>query len=607
MPKKSSIRVKLEAFFFFVAFVVMLGLVGAQQFYSYFEFKKYIERNAIMAVRASVYIADRWFLDKMKSMQFLAYGLERKLPASTDIEKDFKEEARILSMEGVVLGLEDGQFFTNRVGASTNLNFKQSGWYLEALEAKTTGFMPPVLNPVTGKATVTFTAPIFDENRWLVKGVVAYEVPLEEIHSALSTVFITEVDAVEFFKMQSGGVGILVRPKDMPHEDLEMIRSQSSFGSFPKDALVKFGKNQYMLIQEKLSQAGIPVVYPVALTQLVAPLLYQGLFLFLIVVVGLWVVLKVTWFVVASFIRRIEELDQATEKIGRGDFSVMLKPNSNDEIGRLAESFNRMAVSLKDYTRKLEITVREKEQIAKELELASTLQQSALPREVPRFQGLEIAARSFPAKYVGGDYYDFIYPDDENVGFIIADAAGKGFPGSLYMSNSRSVFRVVSKMENSPAKLLKDINDYLSQELPGSEGMFITYVYGVYNKATHSMTYSNAGHFPPLFYKAKSKTFEPLKSCGMPIGIMPGETYTEETISFEKGDILVMYTDGAIEAVNQKSEMFGLEKLREIIEKDPNLAAAVLLDKIGDEIQRFVGDTPQHDDITVVVVRSVEH
>jgi len=251
----------------------------------------------------------------------------------------------------------------------------------------------------------------------------------------------------------------------------------------------------------------------------------------------------------------------------------------------------------------LQVTTREKESIAKELEIAAQIQKKALPREMPVMPGLKIAAKSFPAKAVGGDYYDFVFPDENRIGFVIADAAGKGFPGSLYMSTSRSVFRVFSLSESSPAQMLKKTNDYLVND-SSQEGMFITYIFGIYDKRSKKLTYANAGHFPPLLYKSVEGQFEAMEQRGLPIGITDEEEYPEETIDFTSGDILVLYTDGVTEARNTQEEMFGVESLRELIQKNTSSSAQELVDKVSDAVTSFIGRAPQHDDITVVIIRA---
>lgn len=601
MTKVFSIRYKLGIVFFGGVFLLVLALIGLQQYHSYVQFKRYIEDNAVTAVRAAIYLGDTWFNSKTQSVQILANAVERSVTSGTDLEGDFLYATRETGLKNAYAGLEDGRFVPRAQGRARNHAGEE--WYRKAKSERAPSFFGPYPDPDSGKYKMTFSVPITDPNAWFFKGAVGLDVFLEELAEVMGSVFVSEVERVDYFELGKKPA-LFVKTKSMSESEtatlLKKIQEQGEEG----DAHLSLGIARYLIVKEPFSQAKLWVVYPVPLTQLVKPLLVQTVVLFVITGIGLWIIVKVTWAIIRAFIARIEDLNATSKKIAEGNFSTYAKKTSRDEIGELAESFNRMVDSLKEYMKRLEVSVREKEQIAKELEIASELQQNALPREMPLLNGLEISAASFPAKHVGGDYYDFMYPASDKIGFIIADAAGKGFPGSLYMSNSRTIFRVVAKDAASPSQLFNNMNEYMSQETSLPSGMFITYVYGVYDGAARTMTYCNAGHFPPLLYKGASGAFHSMGASGLPIGIAPGETYTEESVPFAKGDIMVMYTDGIIESMNLKGEMFGVERLQEIIKDAAALHAQEILTRISDAIRKFSGDTPQHDDITLVVVRA---
>jgi sigma-B regulation protein RsbU (phosphoserine phosphatase) len=133
--------------------------------------------------------------------------------------------------------------------------------------------------------------------------------------------------------------------------------------------------------------------------------------------------------------------------------------------------------------------------------------------------------------------------------------------------------------------------------------MFITYIFGVYDPKSRQLTYSNAGHFPPMLYSAAGREFKALNAGGMPIGIMAGSEYPEEMVSCAAGDILILYTDGIIEAMNLQNEMFGVEQLEKIVRDHSSESANSIVGHIGTQVAAFVGEAPQHDDMTVVVVK----
>ncbi len=291
-------------------------------------------------------------------------------------------------------------------------------------------------------------------------------------------------------------------------------------------------------------------------------------------------------------------------RVSEGDFHYRVKPTDQIEFNQIVVIFNQMTKALNDLLKELAEKIREKERLTKELEMAADLQRKALPEGYPTVAGLEIAAKSIPAKEVGGDYYDFIVRGAERVGFVIADAAGKGFPGSLFMTNTRSAFRVVSANEHAVGRALERTNDFISENAASAKGMFITFLYAVYEMKTRQLTYSNAGHYPPIVYNCDSRTFKVLSAVGgLPMGIISSQIYPEVTVSLAKGDIVLMYTDGLIEAMNSSRDMFGLSRLMKIVEAHFTSDTETLIKKIEESLKAFVGDEPPSDDRTLMVLK----
>ncbi len=302
--------------------------------------------------------------------------------------------------------------------------------------------------------------------------------------------------------------------------------------------------------------------------------------------------------------RPIRRVVKGMETVGGGDLEHTLEHFSETEFERMSGIFNKMTGSLKRMMNELAETVRENERVRRELEIATEIQRSIFPEHPPEVEGLEIEAKSVPAKEVGGDYYDFLsVPSRDQIGFIIADASGKGLPGTLYMTRSRSVFRVVSSEEASSGGTLSRSNSYIAADASSGKGMFITVLYLLYDKKTKQMTCANAGHYPPLWFKAKERIFAKITVSGVPVGILPEQTYQEERIQLASQDLLVMYTDGVTEAKAAHGEMFGVERLKRLIEHNSSLSAHDLFLKIQDGIKEFIGQAPPFDDLTLVVVR----
>lgn len=302
--------------------------------------------------------------------------------------------------------------------------------------------------------------------------------------------------------------------------------------------------------------------------------------------------------------RPIRRVVKGMETVGGGDLEHQLGHFSETEFNRMSGIFNNMTGSLKSMMLELAATVRENERVRRELEIATEIQSSIFPEHPPQIEGLEIEAKSVPAKEVGGDYYDFFsFPSREKTGFIVADASGKGLPGTLYMTRSRSVFKVISSEETRAGETLSRSNNYIAADASLGNGMFITVLYLLYDGKTKQMTCANAGHYAPLWFKAGGRTFSEVVVSGVPVGILPGQVYPEVTLQLASRDILVMYTDGVIEARAEDGSMFGIERLRRLIEQNSSLSAHDLFMTIQSGIQDFIGKAPPFDDMTLVVIR----
>jgi serine phosphatase RsbU (regulator of sigma subunit) len=302
--------------------------------------------------------------------------------------------------------------------------------------------------------------------------------------------------------------------------------------------------------------------------------------------------------------RPIRRVVKGMETVGSGELEHKLGRFSETEFDRMSGIFNKMTDSLKRMMLELAETVRENERVRRELEIATEIQQSIFPEHPPEIEGLEIEAKSVPAKEVGGDYYDFLsVPSRDQIGFIIADASGKGLPGTLYMTRSRSVFRVISSEDAHPGETLSRSNSYIAADASSGKGMFITVLYLLYDKKKKQMTCANAGHYSPLWFKAKEKVFAEITTSGVPVGILSEQTYQEETIQLASQDLLVMYTDGVTEAKAGDGSMFGIERLKRVIEQNSSLSAHDLFVKIQTGIKEFIGQAPPFDDLTLIVVR----
>ena len=244
-----------------------------------------------------------------------------------------------------------------------------------------------------------------------------------------------------------------------------------------------------------------------------------------------------------------------------------------------------------------------KERISNELDVASRIQKKILPADVDEIFGLEIAQYFEPAKEIGGDYYDYTILDDNVFSITIADVSGKGVPAAFLMALGRSVLKTLTLTGDfAPNENLNELNKIIYSDI--TEDMFITMMHSKYNKENKTLYYSNAGHNPIVVYRASTDSIELHTVKGVAIGFLEEYKYRQGEIQLNKGDIVIFYTDGITEAENSNKEMFGLERLKEVIYNNKNKSPKELRKVILESINRFRKDYEQTDDLTFVILKS---
>ena len=248
----------------------------------------------------------------------------------------------------------------------------------------------------------------------------------------------------------------------------------------------------------------------------------------------------------------------------------------------------------------------EKQRMERELEIARDIQQLLLPESSPQVPGFEIVGGNNSAVEVGGDYYDYIPVSDGALGLVIGDVSGKGVPAGLVMTMVRTILRSEAPGEKSPKEVLSRVNRLLYPDL--KPGTFITLFYAILNMEDRSLAWARAGHDPAILYHQKKEEHELLQTGGLALGIDSGEMFNqvveEGRVQLNSGDALILYTDGVTEAMNQKREEFGLNRLIQVVVENGEVGATALLAKIKERINKFVGQAKQHDDITLIVLRA---
>jgi sigma-B regulation protein RsbU (phosphoserine phosphatase) len=243
----------------------------------------------------------------------------------------------------------------------------------------------------------------------------------------------------------------------------------------------------------------------------------------------------------------------------------------------------------------------EKKQAEKELGVAGEIQRSLIPHTFPEGEKYDMYAFSIPAKGVGGDYYDYIDFGSNKIAVMMFDVSGKGVPAALIMVMIRSILRTIATLEEETNDVLHRLNNTISEEIV--EDRYATGFYLLFDAERGIMSYTNAGHGPLVLYRASKDEFEYMDTDGMPVGIMADIEYGKGYTTLERGDIAVLYTDGITEAMNEAHEEFGMDRFFDVIRSNKREPAREIANRILEEVNRFVGTAPQHDDETLLIFK----
>jgi serine phosphatase RsbU (regulator of sigma subunit)/predicted ester cyclase len=267
--------------------------------------------------------------------------------------------------------------------------------------------------------------------------------------------------------------------------------------------------------------------------------------------------------------------------------------------GKIVEEWSESTGVLEATRQRLEQERIERERIEQELQLARSIQQASLPKEVPSLQGWQISPYYHPAREVGGDFYDFHLLSEERLGVVVGDATGKGVPAAFVLASARSMLRALAQASNSPGDVLGRVNDPLFTDIPPN--MFVTCFYAILEPKSGRLHYANAGHDLPYLWHGGEA--EELRARGMPLGLMPKMSYEEKEIVLDAGDGVLFYSDGLVEAHNPRGEMFGFSRLRELVAEHAAEEGS-LGDFLLRELYTFTGEGwEQEDDITLLTLK----
>ncbi|MDJ0622428.1 MAG: SpoIIE family protein phosphatase [Desulfocapsaceae bacterium] len=317
----------------------------------------------------------------------------------------------------------------------------------------------------------------------------------------------------------------------------------------------------------------------------------QGRIIVVAMVIVLILVAVAALIVSRSNTKNVMSMVSGFKKLEQGDFSVRLRINYDDERDMVVHTFNQIVPKLEDQLR-----------MSKELSFAKEVQQSLLPQSNPVFPGFEIVGQSIYCEETGGDYYDFIQIDKQRLAIVVGDVSGHGVSSALLMATARAQLMQRVFLAGSCAKILDDVNKQLCRDTQES-GNFMTMFYAEIDAEQKQFFWTRAGHDPAILYDPKQEEFMDLKGKGLALGVFAEYQYEQNVCALSEGQIVCIATDGIWEITNPSGEMFGKDRIKEIIQENCQLTASQLLSEIMKQVKTFCSAEKPDDDITLVLIK----
>ena len=504
---------------------------------------------------------------------------------------------------------------------STHINTRQIGsqqhdyfngvWYRKGLELESAedGYLtdPYFDDVVEGQMYCSYVRPIRDAQGRKV-GVYGIDLNFNWVYTsvALSERLVKDFEEIvdnqgdlgaanEFFILMLDSKGQKIAgTKELDEETVQTIIKEDDIEYRP----MKANGSTYYITTDHLTPTGCILVVAQQRDFVFLSGYILGAILIIFMTIGTLVIFFFTSHSIRHAIQPLEFLSDSAHKVAQGDFSTPLPVfKHNDEVAHLRNSFETMQQSLTQYVEELKATTAAKALMQSELNVARNIQMSMLPKTFPAFpdrKDLDLYATLTPAKAVGGDLYDF-FIRDEKLFFCIGDVSGKGVPASLVMAVSRTLFRNIAASTSEPHRIVEMMNVNICE---GNENcMFVTLFVGVLDLKTGRILFCNAGHDAPFVEGTQIDC-----KSNLPIGVIPDLNYSDQEIEMAPGSILFLYTDGLTEAEDANHKLFGKERVAAVVSTFDGTPRQ-LIETVTDAVLQFVGETEQHDDLTLFALK----
>lgn len=476
-----------------------------------------------------------------------------------------------------------------------------------------TEFSDYAIYPATGEIAAFAAAPVLQENR--LAGVVALHLNNDELYRVIDDHTGLGETGETLLNRSAGDHVVFITPLRhdpqaafrlrVPVGAPQAIPSQRSARGYRGQGLaVDYRGEPILAVWRYVPALGGGLVVKIDAREAFAPIARLKTLAFALAGATLLVVVLAALSVARAIAGPVAKLTEATAQIADGDLSRRVDVESSNEIGRLADSFNRMTSQLGDSIERLKSTTAVKERIEGELQVANQIQMGMLPKIFPPFPRrpeFDLHALIHPAREVGGDFYDFFLFGDDELYFVIGDVAGKGVPASLFMAVTITLFRSSLVWGLDPASLLAKLNQHLCADNDAS--LFVTMFCGKLQVDSGEVLYSNGGHNPPYVLRADGGLDRLPGEGGPALGLIEEARYRLGRLTLQPQDGLVLYTDGVTEATGPRDQFFLESRLEACLRSAGADTARQLVERVSGAVDSFTAGAPQADDITLVALR----
>lgn len=508
----------------------------------------------------------------------------------------------------VNIGYDKNVLSKQGIGAY-NPETSQAKWYTETVSTGKT-YISDVYSDTFGRGSmITITAPYSVDGK--LRGVIGADIIIENINKFVLDIDVENHSGYAMLFAQNGtpisakGITDKTTALDLLGTEEAVKEIQAKENSSIESVIN--GKDTYVVF-DTIKETGWKLAIVLSIDSILEPAMEAGRLIVIIdIIITVLNIILLACMLIAvnklahNLAQPIINLTSDVEKIGGGNLEYKSSIDTGDEIQTLSESFEQMTDSLKEHIKNLTDVTAENERIGTELNVATHIQASMLPCIFPPFPNrseFDVFASMNPAKEVGGDFYDFFMVDETHIAIVMADVSGKGVPAALFMVIAKTLIKDHTYPGANLGDVFTDVNRLLCESNSGE--LFVTAFEGVLDIVTGEFRYVNAGHEMP-FIRKKDGKYLPFKTkAGFVLAGMDGMKYKEYSMMLEPGDKVFQYTDGVTEATNKDNELYGMKRLEKILADNSDMEAFKLLPAVKADIDAFVGDAPQFDDITML-------